>query len=175
MLYTKRKEMLVKSEVYDLIEDHYRANFKPLCMRYRGPGGSRANGEDIVQEAYTRAMTYWESFNVEADFKKWFNRILLNCLKDKVKEERSHGFVDQEEMVADVQHKAFHRLVIDDVKKIIYNQPANIRYILTLYFFGQYPTQEIAQLVPESHSNIRRQILLFRKKLRRQFKTRLFE
>lgn len=167
--------MLVKSEVYALIENHYRSNFKHLVMRFRGPSGSRHNGEDIVQEAYTRAMQYWNSFNVEKDFRKWFSRILVNCLKDKIKDEKQHGFFETNDGVADVQTKAFNRLIIKDIQKIIHMQPDNVRYILNLYFFEQYKTTEIADLAPESHANIRVIIHNFRKILRRKFDVRLFE
>jgi len=167
--------MLEKAEVYGLIEDHYRTNFDHLVMRFRGPSGSKHNGEDIVQEAYTRAMTYWDSFNIEKDFKKWFSRILVNCLKDKVKEERQHGFFETDAQVAEGQPRAFNRLIIRDVKKIIKMQPDNVAYILNLYFFAQYKTIEIADLVPESHANIRHTIHDFRRTLRRKFDMRLFE
>ena len=167
--------MLAKSEVYELIEDHYRSNFKHLVMRYRGPSGSRHNGEDIVQEAYTRAMQYWQSFNIKKDFRKWFSRILINCLKDKIKDEKQHGFFETDLAPSDSQSKAFNRLVIKDVLKIIHMQPDNIKYILTLYFFEQYRTKEIADLVPESHANVRVIIHSFRKTLRRKFDVRLFE
>ena len=167
--------MLAKAEVYELIEDHYRSNFKHLVMRFRGPSGSRHNGEDIVQEAYTRAMKYWHSFNVDRDFKRWFSTILLRCLKDKIKDEKEHGFFEGEIITSDTQTKAFNRIIIKDVQKIIHMQPDNVRYILTLYFFEQYKTKEIAEIVPESHTNIRRIIHDFRKTLRRKFDVRLFE
>ena len=37
--------------------------------------------EDIVQEAYERAIRYRRSYN-GAEFDKWLNTILNNCLRD---------------------------------------------------------------------------------------------
>ena len=155
-----------REEVYKLIEEHYRVNFKRLVKRFSGVGRSRHNSEDLVQEAYTRALQYWKSFNIEKDFDKWFMRIVVNCMKDKIKEEKEHGAVSGIDVPADVRPNVLNRLIIEDVKKIIAKEAENIRYILTLFFFEQYRGVEIAEIVPESHSYIRLLIHNFRKRLR---------
>ena len=168
--------MIEKTEVYKLIEEHYRTNFKRLVKRFSGASQSRHNAEDLVQEAYTRACQYWKSFDNEKDFDKWFMRIVVNCLKDKIKEEKEHGSVSGMEMTAEVRPNVLNRLIIEDVKRIIKKQPENIAYILSLFFFGQYRGAEIAEIVPESHTYIRQLIHNFRKHLRDEMKgTPIFE
>ena len=170
-----------REEVYKLIEEHYRTNSKRLVKRFSGVGRSRHNSEDLVQEAYTRALQYWKSFNAEKfsdenSFDKWFMRIVVNCMKDKIKEEKEHGAVSGVDVPADVRPNVLNRLIIEDVRKIIAKEAENIRYILTLFFFEQYKGAEIAEIVPESHSYIRLLIHNFRKHLRDEMRgTPIFE
>lgn len=163
--------------MYAMIEDHYRSHADNLVKRNIGTTGAYHLAEEVVQEAYTRACQYWESYEFAKDFNKWFNSILMNCLKTKIKEEQEHGAVsDEGPEVADVQSRAFNRIILEEVKERIDAQPDNIRFILMLYFFGENTTKDIAEIVPETHSNVRALISGFRKKLRDEFGgARLFE
>lgn len=168
--------MQTRNEVYKLIEDHYRAHSSDLVKIYAGRCRGRHISEEMVQEAYTRALTYWESFDETKEFDKWFSQILVNTFKSKGKEERAHGSSDRlMEEIVDVQSKAFNLLIIRDVERFIAEQPANTIVILNLFFFKEYTSKEISEMVPEGHSVIRRIIQQFRKALRKKFKTRLFE
>jgi len=128
-----------------------------------------------VQEAYLRALKYWEAFKYEQDLNSWINGILKRCLIDKIREEKEHGSVFEGEVVADIQSKAFNRLVIEEVIELISEEPPNVQLILNLYFFEEYKTSEICEQVPETNTNIRQIIHNFRKYLRGKFKTRIFE
>jgi len=166
---------LNKQEVYDIIEEHYRKNFKMLTNKYGRYAWSQANGEDIVQEAYLRAMTYWDSYNISQDFTKWFNQILVNCLRDKISEDKSKGFVTDLNVDIETPARAFNKLLVNDIIKIIQKKKENIKTILLLYFFENYKTIDISKIVKESHANVRRTIFTFRKDLRELFDVRIFE
>ena len=78
--------MHTQTETYALIEAHYRINYKYLVNRCRGPSRGKHNGEDVVQEAYLRALKYWKAFKYEQDLNSWINGILKRCLIDKIRE-----------------------------------------------------------------------------------------
>ena len=59
-----------------LLETHYRSFFKGMVFRY-SRRGARDIGEDIVQEAYTRALERWEEYNEEFSFATWFETKIL--------------------------------------------------------------------------------------------------
>lgn len=67
--------------MYDIIEQHYRDNFDRLVSAYQGRVGHH-NAEDVVQEAYTRALLYSKSFSDERPIDHWINQILRNCAAD---------------------------------------------------------------------------------------------
>src|SRR3546814_14161868 len=56
-------ELMDKEEAYKIIEYHYRNNFKNLISRYSRQFQSHSRAEDIVQEAYTRALQYWNRYS----------------------------------------------------------------------------------------------------------------
>src|SRR3546814_3055187 len=87
-------ELMDKEEAYKIIEYHYRNNFKNLISRYSRQFQSHSRAEDIVQEAYTRALQYWNRYSPEQPFGAWFNGILLNCVKDNIREEAHQGAVE---------------------------------------------------------------------------------
>jgi RNA polymerase sigma-70 factor, ECF subfamily len=51
--------------------------------------GSHANGEDLVQETYARALTHWQSFR-GGNLKAWLFRILRNTFIDLYRRERNN-------------------------------------------------------------------------------------
>lgn len=167
--------MTTRPEMFILIEEHHRTFNDRLVKGLTGSSGGRANAEDVVQEAYLKALSYWSSFNPEEPLSKWFGGILNNCLKDKIKEEIERGAIEREDLPSDVQARAIHQLMLSDVNKVVEQEPKNIAYILKLFFFEQYKSREIADIVPESHTRVRQIVHNFRKTLRKQFNTRIFE
>ena len=58
--------------------------------------GSQADGEDLVQETYARALAHWQSFR-GGNLKAWLFRILRNAFIDLYRRQRnnpSHGGFD---------------------------------------------------------------------------------
>lgn len=79
--------------MYNTIEEHYRSNFGSSVSKLRGRYGIDA--EDIVQEAYVRALTYHATFQYDGDFNRWFGRILANTILTY--RHGQLGFVHEEE------------------------------------------------------------------------------
>jgi RNA polymerase sigma factor (sigma-70 family) len=160
----------VKQDVYKQIENHYRANRNTIVKKFRNTAGSYASSEDVVQEAYARALQYWNSYDAAQPLDRWFNRILLNCLSDAKKSERATS--SSEDAVAtedEFPPNALDKLMLQDVRKLVDKEPDNIRTILDLYLFKQYKAKEISEIVPETHGNVRLIVHNFRKKLRDSF------
>ncbi|HET8689274.1 MAG TPA: sigma-70 family RNA polymerase sigma factor [Methanosarcina sp.] len=71
-----------------IIRKFYLHNYKNLVKRikYR-TNNNEADAEDVVQEAFTRALKYKNSFEMGLPFNLWFSRILSNALKDWKREQ----------------------------------------------------------------------------------------
>ena len=160
-----------KEEVYKLLEKHYRENAESLVKRHQRFLQSTHRAEDVVQEAYTRAFTYWRTFPTDGNHNRWFGMILLNCLKDNQRAEHMSGMSDSallEELPT--SSNAFPRIAYKEAVRFIMAEPQEIRTILELSLLHQYASKEIAQLVPETADNIRKIVQRFRERLKEEFK-----
>src|SRR3546814_15218451 len=72
-----------------VIDAYYRENYDALVKRLSYRLGTRENAEDTVQEAFTRAVKYYESCSV--DFDRWFKALLANAVKDAQGDIRTAG------------------------------------------------------------------------------------
>ena len=150
------------------IEEHYRRNRKGLinAVINRVPNKSRALAEEVVQEAYCRALAYWPSFDPErGEFKTWFNRILYNAGNDCVASEGNSISLDDEEY--DV---AGFLLVDDDIpkdvalliQKSMEKQRPEVYEVLHMFFNLGFKTIDIEKCTDFTHTNIRKLIYRFK-------------
>lgn len=156
-----------RHEVYNLIEKHYRENRTKSVRRFYYTAGNTANSEDIVQEAYTRALQYWKSYKSDyQSFDSWINTIMKNVLikfktRDAQREENDASFIAPPSL----RNSAVNRETLAEIAEMIDAKPPNVANILGLYMFEQYEPKEIEEIVPERGSNIRVIIHRFKKEL----------
>src|ERR1700759_2926770 len=69
-------------------------------------GRSPADAEDLVQEAYLRAVTYYKSFR-GGDLKAWLLTIMRNCFYDRIRKSATepHSVFDES------LHSAAHQML----------------------------------------------------------------
>lgn len=150
----------------DLVTQHYENNAESLIkyMAFRRYGNVM-DGEDIVHEAYLRAVTYFYAFDPEKEsFDKWFNGILKNAYRDFQKKERKYGMSEEleEEMLEPVTHNLEHYQDIHGVRKLIGRQVAHHIDCLTLYYVYQYQLKDIADLLTKGYKWVDNVIKEFR-------------
>lgn len=166
--------MTDKEQTYTRIEQHYRDNYDRLVMLCNKYLHNMERAEDVVQEAYTRALTYWESVpNAEEEIYPWFQTILNNCIRENWKSERIQGMSENiEDFQEEIQIKAsgIPSIILSQVEKRIADTPENVQKILQLFFLQQFTTKEIAELVPETANNIRVIVHRFREGIKRDFR-----
>lgn len=74
------------------LEKYFEKEYNKLVQKVSRRAGSPENAEDVVQESFFRACKYWASYNPERQkLGAWFNTILSNACKDKVRDERMLG------------------------------------------------------------------------------------
>ena len=156
-----------KSEVYQKIEDHYRANFEANVQKMARKCGGHAQAQDVVQEAYTRACQYWDSYDVDQDFDKWFGGILYKAFLSSRKKERNALTITED--VSPVSASLGDTVMAQELKEIIEEKPEVERKVLLLFFFFEYTPQDIEQLVPLSGNAIRKMISRFKQDARKEY------
>lgn len=153
----------------EVIEVHYRSNYNKLVkrMRNRVPGNSTALAEEVVQEAYARAMKYYRTYDTsESKFETWFNSIINNVLNVCKNDEGDRGVTHTlEENTEDIrmnkQDKVLHDTVLEEMKVCKTSEAE----ILSLFFLHGFKSKDIAEFVNKGHSNIRQIIYRFRERM----------
>lgn len=81
----------------ETIEQFYIDNHETYIKRIYRQAGGLANAEDVVQEAFLRALQYSDSYTVreDSDMEKWFNSILRRALVDFKRIETKQGMTSQ--------------------------------------------------------------------------------
>lgn len=156
------------------IEDYYNENFtRKVKLVTRILRGDSTSAEDVVQEAFARALRFYPTYDVErGTVDKWFNSIMFNALHDFQKDPNG------------VTHKAPDSLTVQDILEEIQlsNTPDLNNYILSrieevenqkhkrileLFFIMGYTSKEISQIEPKvSQTNVTTLVMRFREKLK---------
>lgn len=137
------------------IEEHYRENAENLIrfMAFKHQGNIM-DGEDIVHDAYARAVRYYNTYNPrDSTFSKWFNKILANTERDFIRVSRKHGMAEDIdeiylEPVPDVVEGVQD---VEGLYKLISRQSSANCEILLLYYRYQYSLGDIAALIKTSN------------------------
>lgn len=150
---------------HELIEDHYRLNYNRLIKRtvWRVPHKSQALAEECVQEAYARAMSYFNTFNPErSDFNKWFEGILRNSINDCRTMEQDRGvstetLQEEDQPLTPSRHERIVALyILKDMKE------GSKKQILSLFLLYGFKTKEISEITGIKHNTVRGTIARWR-------------
>ena len=158
---------MTKDQVYSLIEGHYAKERDAIVGRVSRYMGSKYNAEDVVQEAYVRMLTYWKAYDPKQAIGKWFSTILTNSIKDYFKKEIVHGMSQDIPPDDMAPVRILQRIELNRLVELIEEQEPRIARILNLHLIEGYTSQEVACLVPESASNVRKITQRFRELLPR--------
>lgn len=129
-----------------ILEDYYKANFDKLVNRQSRRAGTPWNAEDVVQEAFTKALKHIDKYNVDVPFEGWFVTILNNTMRDYKRDERNYGMgleinedlhIDESE--ADKERVDMSSRLLDQMS--MFRRPA--KDVLYLHYVKQYKPGEI--------------------------------
>lgn len=160
-----------QAQTYKQIENHYRQNFEKLIPRYTHFLKSKERAEDVVQDAYLRACTYWpDAPSDPTEFSKWFHIVLGNALKDNHREEIMKGANNSREAEDEgAEGPAIPAIIYKQVVDRIKAKPSGQAKVLSLALLHHYRANEIADMVPESAVAIRKIVSRFRKEINQEF------
>lgn len=151
------------------LETYYSDNFNNLVKRVSGQAGSLENGEDVVQEAFARALQYIHTFDGKLPFENWFSRILQNSLRQFKVDQRNYGMnMSDEEADIPCPICLENKRLVQDVKNYIRtNTPEDEREILTLYYIRGYSFQDIVRITDEKYRRVNYVVYKFNDTIRK--------
>lgn len=148
-----------------MIEEHYKANFNKIVKGISRMVGSVSDAEDIVQNAYERALRY--DIRPLTNFDGWFYIVCKNCARDFMRDNRMQPEVEFDEFDFP---SSTHRVSIPHLKmsiaKMLEKKGETARDIISLMAFRGLSPKEIYQLTSYSAHTIRQTLYRFRLQLR---------
>ncbi len=159
----------MKSEA---LEQYYIAERPRLIKLFTfRTGGSEAAAEDIVQEAFARALKYLDNWNNTEPFGKWFSKILKNALFDYLAEERNYGTVDKEDEEEEgYDCPAFNDQMRREINEVIDTKSLVQIEVLRLYFNKGYAAKDVAAITDHSYAMCHQIIQRFKRELIEMYK-----
>lgn len=141
-----------------VVEDYYVKNFGRWVKIMTFRLWDRAAGEDVVQDAFERALKYSKGHDpARQEFNTWFSSVINNCLRDFQRVERMGGMsLEFDEELCDGEAMLdWEDDMICMIKEEIGKKSVFVANALHLYFFAQYKPREIAQIIGMSNAHIR--------------------
>lgn len=149
--------------VVQQLTELYEAKYDDLVRIYKSRAGEN-DVEDVVQEAFYRALYYKDSFNPTfVSLENWLTSIMNNCLRDMLRERRDGS----------AMHDSEHEPAIDDrcpsdkelelkILADIEREPEHTKNVLWLYFVMGHKPDEIQKVLGGSPVAIRVRVCEFR-------------
>lgn len=155
------------------IEHLYRDNHRLYLNIIRQKVSDTSVAEDVLQEAYYRAVKFYPSYDPErGSLSKWFNKIMYNALrdeycKDKVGLAKDVADCKPEDVIEDIYNLS------QDKREFLYsnlNRVANKKHkrILYLFFVLGYSSSEICMIEDSvTQSNVTTVVNRFKESLKK--------
>jgi RNA polymerase sigma factor (sigma-70 family) len=131
--------------------------------------GSKADAEDVVQEAMVKALTYLETWSGEKPLEHWFRVILFNATKAFKTVEWKEGMTDNEHTdTAEELHirEELVDRVVKDIEKVKEPDQTALKGVL----MHQWTPMEVAEYSPMTANHIRVVLHKFRKKMQQKYR-----
>lgn len=121
-----------------------------------------AAAEDVMQEAWIRAVEKLAGFRWQSSFRTWLSSIVINCCRERLRK-RSFAIVDETGETA-VSIRSEQRL---DLQSALMLLPFGYREVLLLHDMEGYKHREIAQILNISEGTSKSQLFHARKAIQK--------
>lgn len=158
-------------EFNTLLENHFHKTRPKLLKAIAFKAKTPENAEDVIQEAYARALKYSSSYDVSRNFDHWFSRIVYACLMDFLREENGLSYSDSEDEEEEtIDCPSYPRHIMREIFELIDTKSEAQIEILTLYFKHEYSATDISKITVYSYAMCHKIISRFREELRQLYK-----
>lgn len=150
----------------NIVTLHYKENYRKLIKKMTFRAGTEWDAEDVVHEAYARALRYIDSFDGR-DFNRWFTTILNNCLREHKNNEKglTHQSFDEDD-VDGTPCTHYPDRVIQEIYDLIDTKSVAQIEVLSLHFKQGYSARDISKITDHPYKATHQIILRFRNELR---------
>lgn len=155
----------------EIVESFYRANKDRYVKQYTNRAGTKEAAEDVVQEAFYRAIKFFHAYDPTLPFEGWFNRIVSNALKHYKNMERGHSNHDEfdEEDFEGTDCRMLNQRLWEQIRDEIAQYDGEHYEILSLYFEYQYQPRDICKIVDMKYKTVETFLQRFKKMIKEKY------
>ena len=146
---------------FEILVERYSRELYHFLARFTG---SRSLAEDVVQEAFLQVHLSASSFDTARRFKPWLFTIAANKARDQLRSRARRPEMPLDATVGNQgDGQSFADFLADDmptpdrnieadeqralVRQVVDEMPDNLREVLTLGYFHQFPYKEMAEIL----------------------------
>lgn len=156
----------------EVIERFYIERREDLLRRLTYGAGTPENAEDILQEAFVRALTYWDTFDPEhKELGAWFSTILKNSLRDFKRDEWLFGMGEEfdEELYDPQEMPIAETELVRQIYEMVEEKIDSQREVLLLYFDKHYGLKDIHNITGQKLESVRKIVHRFKKEVKEKY------
>lgn len=159
-----------KINAFSSIVERHKDHVFNLALRICG---NREEAEEIAQDAFMKAFRSLKGFRMKSSFSTWLYRIVYNTSVSLVRT-RKKGILSLDEFPADSKDFIGNNTSEEEAENQYRNSLINFalqkisdeeRAIITLYYFEELNTEEIAEITGLGKSNIKVKLFRARQKM----------
>lgn len=159
-----------ETELFTYIAEHYAQAVYTLIIRIVG---SEEDTEELTQDVFLSVFEHLPMFNFKSEFSTWLYRIAYNCAISFARRKRQKYFRIEESrlrMVSDDEVEQMEAIAeneerLEALARAITCLEAEDRALVTLFYYEERSIAECAEIMAQSHSNIKVRLHRIRKKL----------
>lgn len=159
-----------------VIGDYYTKSRSSLIKKVSGRAATPENAEDIVHNAFVKALQYWGSYDPKVKgLDEWFGCILNNSLKDFMRDERNYGMSMEfdEEEIEGIEMSSLSDDIKQKIKKEIGFASLKNQKVLSLYYVQGHSVAEITQITDLKPKHVKLIAQRFRDHMQERYKAKV--
>jgi RNA polymerase sigma-70 factor (ECF subfamily) len=158
-------------ESQKMLYEHFYGYAMSICLRY---SRSREESREILNDGFMKIFTRLGTRDVNASFKSWLRRIMINASIDHYRKHAKHYQLkdvdDSMTRVSVVEAVALHELSYEELISMVQELSPAYRAVFNLYVIDGYTHEEIATQLSISVGTSKSNLFKAREHLKAAFK-----
>ena len=141
------------------------------------------DANDLVQDTYSKAYIYWDSYTKGSNCRAWLFKILTNIfinnyrsrsrtpsqvnIEDIEDNALSHLMLNYDQYNGNPEEQLFSKIFDDDIKKALEDVPDDYRLIVILSFLEEFSYEEISRITNLKLGTVKSRLFRGRKYLQK--------
>ena len=128
--------------------------------------GNQADGEDAMQESILKAYEKIDTLRFRSKFKAWIFQILANECYQILRNRQKQEVTDPFEFPEQERKITYDESEDEDILRLIMKMPKQHQEVLILYYYDEFSTKEIAQILDIPQGTVKSRLARGRKQLK---------